>query len=283
MKILTCNELMPSQINDIKELAEYCRLHDGDSPNLYWSILGKPRQNNSLFLSYIENQLVGLVSFYWFRKTEMSLLIHPSQNRKELFRQLYRFIALYHDWQQLLPLTLSTKYQAPPPIKEATHTVSELHLSRSSSIIEQLSNTELTLRPATKQNIPELVEIDQLCFKESHNFEQRVSELLNDEEYRVFLALFKGEIIGKIHLHFHDNQVTIYDFAVLPCYQGQGFGQAILKNIINRSIDNGMGEVNLDVEINNHKALMLYEKCGFIIKYGHDYWQINSLAGWVSQ
>jgi len=281
MKILTCNELTPSQINDIKELAECCRAHGGDCPNLYWSILEKPRQNNSLFLSYLDKKLVGLVSFYWFRKTEMSLLIHPSQNRKELFRQLYRFIALYHDWQQLLPLTLSTNYQAPPPLNDAVHLISELHLSRTSSIKEKLSNTELILQPATKKDISELVEIDQLCFKESHNFEQRVSELLDDEEYRILLALFKGEIIGKIHLHFHDNQVTIYDFAVLPCHQSQGFGQAILKQIINISIDNGIREVNLDVEINNHKALMLYEKCGFIIKYGHDYWQSNSLAGWV--
>jgi len=281
MKTLTCNELTLEQIKDIKALAEYCRSHGGDCPNLYWSILDKPRQNNSLFLSYIDSQLVALVSFYWFEKTEMSLLIHPSLNRKDAFRQLYSVIALYHDWQHLLPLILSTNYQSASPLNDAVHSLSELHLSRPNSIKEKLSNTGLILQPATKKNMPELVKIDQQCFAESHGFELRVAKLLDDDEYRILLALVENEIIGKIHLHFHDNQMTIYDFAVLPCYQGQGFGQAILKKAINISIDKGSTEVNLDVEINNQKALMLYEKCGFIIKYGHDYWQINSLAGWV--
>ena len=80
--------------------------------------------------------------------------------------------------------------------------------------------------------------------------------------------------VGKVRINRMDGDAWIYGFAVLPEFQGRGYGRKVLRNIIKREHDAG-NRVRLEVEAKNNRALTLYESVGFVKVQGQDYFRKN--------
>ena len=87
----------------------------------------------------------------------------------------------------------------------------------------------------------------------------------------LWVAEMEGEIVGTITSSSEGNGQVISALAVHPDKQGLGIGTALLKWVKDFAIRNGDTVVTLDVELENERALAVYEKAGFIKLMQVDY------------
>lgn len=64
----------------------------------------------------------------------------------------------------------------------------------------------------------------------------------------------------------------IFGFAVLPKYQGRGYGRQILAHTVSELLSNGQHNIWLEVSIESKQALSLYQSCGFKETGSYDYY-----------
>jgi ribosomal protein S18 acetylase RimI-like enzyme len=85
-----------------------------------------------------------------------------------------------------------------------------------------------------------------------------------------------GERVGVMRVERDGAVATagIYGFAVLPEFQGRGYGRAALSKVSRDLRDDGVTSVHLEVLIDNPAALHLYESCGFVALGIEDYYLI---------
>lgn len=71
------------------------------------------------------------------------------------------------------------------------------------------------------------------------------------------------ELLGFLLLQVIEDQAEILTFCVCPEFQGQGFGQTILKSVIDDFKDNNGQEMILDVGKSNQAAIHIYTQFNF--------------------
>lgn len=89
-----------------------------------------------------------------------------------------------------------------------------------------------------------------------------------DEEYYiknfgVFICKDDGEAIGYGQIIFNRGLYTIVNLGILDEYRKQGYGEMLVKYLIELCHKNSIQDVYIRVEKKNHKALSLYNKIGF--------------------
>jgi ribosomal protein S18 acetylase RimI-like enzyme len=138
-----------------------------------------------------------------------------------------------------------------------------------------ITNEAISVRLATATDEPILYAIDNACFPEEQSaYLFRFSELLQDPSYKIFIVEKNKTPIGKAHLHIEAEGARLTDIAVLPHYQGRGYGSAMLAYCVNYSLAENQSTLTLDVEIKNQQALKLYDRLGFLVTNACDFWSI---------
>lgn len=279
--ITTNLQLNEQQLKDLKQLATACKDIDGSTPNLYMHLLAQQRSLPANNLYYENERLIGFLSYYFFYEdaVEVALLVHPSFRRNEVARQLIHSI---------LPILKSYNVKrlifTSPAKKNATwlmgHGFTYLH-SEYNMLRNELSpllnyNHYLTFRNANTDDISILYALDEACFpKKQVESADHFQNLLNDRNYEVIIASQNNNPIGKAHIRWESNGVTLSDIAIHPDFQGKGFGTSLIAHCINLALSNGKVPISLDVETHNQRALNLYTRLGFLIQNASDYWEIN--------
>lgn len=87
----------------------------------------------------------------------------------------------------------------------------------------------------------------------------------------LWVAELEGEIIGTITSSKEGNAQLVSALAVHPDKQGLGVGTALLNWVKDYAMREGSTNVLLDVEVENERALAVYEKAGFIKSMQVDY------------
>lgn len=118
----------------------------------------------------------------------------------------------------------------------------------------------------TLKDLEKITDIEKQVFKYYLNFWEinHFQEVLSKKDLYIFQSLkLDNNIIGYIVLMKVDSFIELHKIAIVPDYQGQGYGFYLLKNIIDnlRLID--IENIVLEVNINNINAIKLYEKLGF--------------------
>lgn len=80
---------------------------------------------------------------------------------------------------------------------------------------------------------------------------------------RIFYLLKAQNIVGKLA----ENEYCLSNIAVYPEFRGLGVGTKLLSVIERESEKTCNNKIILDVETNNQKAIKLYERLGYIIKW----------------
>ncbi|MBO9129303.1 GNAT family N-acetyltransferase [Bacillus sp. 165] len=102
-----------------------------------------------------------------------------------------------------------------------------------------------------------------------------VIHLSLDDPKRTFYTIrASGVIVGTINL-IRAEQAMVTALAIHPEWQHQGIGSQALTKALRMLLEEGYTSVYLDVEIENEKALHVYERVGFQVLHVFDFYRID--------
>ena len=93
-------------------------------------------------------------------------------------------------------------------------------------------------------------------------------KLLGDGE--LVIVLHEERIVGSYHLfnkqYRQADTVYLATLVITASEAGRGFGAITLRHIIDSMTSLGKNRIELEVSVNNAKAIRLYQKAGFVIE-----------------
>jgi ribosomal protein S18 acetylase RimI-like enzyme len=106
------------------------------------------------------------------------------------------------------------------------------------------------------------------------NFSPRLSLKVDIEEYsrkisakaRTFEAWFGGTLVGLVAAYLNDRSARsgfITNVSVANAFIGRGIAAALLDRCLDKSRQEGMEAIGLEVSMESREAIRLYEKLGF--------------------
>ncbi|MDE5832768.1 MAG: ribosomal protein S18-alanine N-acetyltransferase [Desulfovibrio sp.] len=105
-------------------------------------------------------------------------------------------------------------------------------------------------------------DLEATCFSFPWSYEQCLGALRQD----AFAAygLWRAEsLIAYISCYRFQDEMEIANFAVIPAERRKGFGNLMLRLLLQTARDMGMRKVTLETRESNFPAIRLYEKHGF--------------------
>ncbi|WP_318614060.1 GNAT family N-acetyltransferase [Sporosarcina sp. YIM B06819] len=268
--------LTTEQLHAIEVLQKECEQADTIQLKLNWDML-RQRDDQSMDFFYEENgQLIAYLALYGFGSTvEVCGMVKPSKRRNHHFSTL---------WQQALQVIAEKGFRkiilnAPASSVSAkawlatqhcTYTFSEFQMQWTQQALE--ASEDVVIRLALPTDAAFEIQLDVVAFNMSEEDARHHYEDVKDrtEEQR-FIIVVDGTDVGKIRVSTIDGESYIYGFAILPEFQGKGYGGKALRNIVKQQHQAGYS-IGLDVEAKNMHALRLYETIGFKTIQAQDYY-----------
>ncbi|MGF2616682.1 GNAT family N-acetyltransferase [Rossellomorea vietnamensis] len=270
------------KLNEIEELRLLCEEHDNCKLKLNEDML---RSRTSLlddYFHYEDGKLTGYLGLYGFGKSyELCGMVHPHYRKRGIFQSLFNQSIYSLKERKISKLLINApgSSQSGKSFIEnipATYSFSEYQMRWQPKKILS-GNTDIKLIPVTKEDLPLILDLDNLCFnverEDSLEFMQMVK---NDNESHSFMIEYKGDKVGKIHIQQEKNKSYIFGFAVHPSHQGKGIGSSVLEKTVNNESSAGR-DIFLEVAAKNSNALKLYEKAGFVSYQVQDYFAYEGL------
>ncbi|MCH8224023.1 MAG: GNAT family N-acetyltransferase [Chloroflexi bacterium] len=140
----------------------------------------------------------------------------------------------------------------------------------------------LSIREATLDDVDDVIRIGMRGFGEDEEKTEfrrrRTREWLNEPLRVVYVAEFEGEPVGTATLFLAPDSTDgfINALAVLPEYQGRGYGRQILSEAVGGLIARGRERVKIEVQTDNEGALGLYESVGFERSVTYAYYRVDA-------
>ena len=268
--------LTNEQLHAIEVLQKECEQADTIQLKLNWDIL-RQRDDRSMDFFYEENgQLIAYLALYGFGSmVEVCGMVKPSERRNHHFSTL---------WQQALQVIQEKGFHkillnAPASSASAkewlatqacTYVFSEFQMQWEQQTL--VASEDVAIRQSLPADAAFEIQLDVLSFQMSEEDAQHhYDDIKNRTEEHRFIIMADGNDVGKIRVSTIDGEAYIYGFAILPEFQGKGYGGKALRNIVKQQHKAGYS-IGLDVEAKNMHALRLYENIGFKTTQGQDYY-----------
>ncbi|PAE14965.1 hypothetical protein CHH91_16055 [Virgibacillus sp. 7505] len=265
------------QLKEIKKLQQAVEQYDSIDLKLNWDMLeNRSDEDQTDFLSYDSGRLVGFLGLYSFgSKIEVCGMVHPDYRRKGIFSRLF------HNSQPALEKARKILLNVPADSQSGkqwldsiacTYEESEYMMRWDGNLLWELDES-IRLRPSRKEDIEMKMKLDIVCFE----FKPDEAKVYNDRlerdgfQQEFFMIEAEDKIVGKIRIHREKERSEIYGFAILPEFQGKGYGRRALQKAVRMEAQRGQ-TVYLDVQPENEKALSLYTSTGFKKESQQDYY-----------
>ncbi len=123
------------------------------------------------------------------------------------------------------------------------------------------------IRIAKKEELPDLLALENLCFKEETFHKKQLGSLLLKAKSLVLVASADDKIIGSMIVLLRENilQARIYSLNVHPSYRRMGIGGLLMDTALELLKEQGFRKFTLEAGINNTAARNLYESKGFSV------------------
>lgn len=135
--------------------------------------------------------------------------------------------------------------------------------------------TDLSIRLLGEKDVDALCRIEEASFQDPWSRAAFEGEFQNGVA-RYFGLFLKQKMIGYVGVWLVLDEGHITNLAVLPEYRGNGYGEKLLRHLIDFCAAMGIVWMTLEVRRSNERAQNLYRKCGFRdVGYRKRYYQDN--------
>jgi len=134
-----------------------------------------------------------------------------------------------------------------------------------SQISGSLPNTssDLMIRPMRLSDLPEIEELDRLCFSPPWQLNDiSLEKCYISSEYSSLAVLAGKPIAFQITTRFLDN-LHLARLAVAPKMRGRGIAKALLVDLSAHFEDGNIDLISVNTQVDNHPSLGLYKSLGF--------------------
>ena len=114
------------------------------------------------------------------------------------------------------------------------------------------------LRLAEIDDIPSIMEIEQICFDKDSFSKRQFVYLISQAKGYFCVAEYQQRVGG-----YFSVLIRIYSIAVHPDFRGKKVGQLLIDQIAVIAQKQGLKRITLEVNVSNSPAIHLYEKNGF--------------------
>lgn len=122
---------------------------------------------------------------------------------------------------------------------------------------------DIVVRPMTKDDIDEVMEIENLCFSVPWSREAFLMEITKNKCARYVVAEVDSRVVGYGGFWIVIDEGHITNIAVHPDYRSIGVGTEIVKKLIDIAKKNAITAMTLEVRESNTVAQHLYTRFGF--------------------
>ncbi len=274
---------MAERVKLLKTLFEQVRQHDGVVPKIYWHLVEKTRANPWNFWLFDEEQLIAFFSAYRFKDLviEITGMVHPHYRQQGIFRNFFEGFRLRNAEFKHYEFPCSTAAVSQHCMTrfgaEFGYAEQELQLDLTSLAVPAITPTsEFSLQRATPQQLNTLIAIDRACFATTQDASSaNLIYMLSDKDRQTYLFFIKDIAVGKVHIRLtKQNEVVLHDIAILPHYQGQGWGKKMLTAALLMLAKQQFALAVVEAEMLNKPALSLYQQLGFKKLAQYDYYEM---------
>ena len=114
----------------------------------------------------------------------------------------------------------------------------------------------------TAAHVPQVAELEKLCFSDPWSEKSVASELENDLSLWL-VALEDDRVAGYVGSQSVCGEADMMNVAVHPDYRRRGIGEAVINALIDELKVGEIHSLTLEVRASNAPAIALYEKLGF--------------------
>ena len=134
--------------------------------------------------------------------------------------------------------------------------------------ITEVSNKEKmsivpVIRAMTLEDIPTIITIEEVSFPTPWKVESFESELRDNHLSRYYCLEINNNIVGYMGLWIIMGEAHITNIAIWPGCRGQGWGEYLIRAVMNKMVSSGVRRLTLEVRVTNETAQNLYSKVGF--------------------
>nr|WP_318540096.1 GNAT family N-acetyltransferase [Terribacillus saccharophilus] len=265
------------QLEEIKALQQVVESYDSIELKLNWDMLeNRSEEEQTDFLTYDSGQLVGFLGLYSFgSKIEVCGMVHPDYRRKGIFSNLFQNSHFALEKAQHILLNVPANSKLGKQWLDSITCIyeeSEYMMKWEGKVLPD-QDESISLRPSRKEDIDMKMKLDIACFDFKAEEAKMYNDLLEKEglQKEFFMIEAEDKTVGKLRIHHDKERSEIYGFAVLPEFQGKGYGRKALQEAVRLEAQRGQS-VYLDVQTENEKALSLYTSTGFIKESQQDYY-----------
>lgn len=264
----------PVDVETASEMSQLVKMTGLEDSVTYEQVLNLPTTTDEAVkgfavIAYADEELIGVVTaidMIGIHSYEWSGLVLPSFRRRGIGKAL--LTTLHKNLE-----ARGAESELALTMKDAPHGKAFLEAVR-----YKWNFSEATLKAnATSSEGSHIVEIKALTDEHESltkilmnafgETEEEVQVLLNFNESNptrhIFIANVEGETVGTVTVVEEEGILWVTALATISEKQGQGIGSSMLDFVLAEAVNLGYQTVMLDVEIDNDRALSLYEKAGF--------------------
>ncbi len=120
----------------------------------------------------------------------------------------------------------------------------------------------MTIFPMTIDHVPQVAELERLCFSDPWSEKSVASELTNKLAYWL-VAVEDGRVAGYVGSQTVMGEKDMMNIAVHPDFRRRGLAEALVTVLVAELKKQGSHSLTLEVRASNEAAKALYEKTGF--------------------
>jgi len=131
--------------------------------------------------------------------------------------------------------------------------------------IPSTGNATVHIRPATREDLPIVLRLDQVCFEPQWTKDDTILGPAIEQGPYFVVAELDGAVVGYAYAtaHFGGRLMHLVRIAVAPEYRGQQIGVSLLADLISYARESGATAVTLNTQAYNQSAQRLYRWFGF--------------------
>ncbi|USK92512.1 ribosomal protein S18-alanine N-acetyltransferase [Rossellomorea marisflavi] len=144
----------------------------------------------------------------------------------------------------------------------------------------------MEIRFMTVDDVDAVMEIEEQSFTVPWSREAFISEMEENHLSMYIVIEDEGQIAGYCGVWIVVDEAHITNVAILPSHRGKGYGELLMRKIMEMAIESGARVMTLEARVSNVPAQSLYRKLGFqdggIRKRYYSDNQEDALVMWVN-